>query len=388
MGRFEKDDGGVVKLITVGSDALRRIAWIEVGRLKALLQIYFALCLLPLLLAACVDKNQESNTPARAPYVEPTLNPMTSALMKRAEWAMDNGTHATALALCDKIEQQAPGFARVYFLRGQALSHLNQHEAAGIAFAKVAALHPEFPLLRFHQGNNAAQRKRFREALAFYQAEQAALQTHDDLEKKRALLLQIGRVHRELRELESALAALREAVTLDEKFHEAHDELGQIYQEQGELERALAERQRATELQPENGDYAYYLGALLVQLGRQNEALPHLEKARAQRPWFYGVHYNLGRGLLALGRKKEGEQHLAIADSLQNRNSQLGVARTNAEQSRSAEKWRVYADMLAHDGRFEEALAAYQTALVLNPRDSLAAQGVQNIRMSFDDQNR
>ena len=304
---------------------------------------------------------------------------MASALMKRAEWAMDNGAHATALTLCDKIVQQAPGFARVYFLRGQALSHLHQHEAAGIAFAKVAELHPEFPLIHLHQGNNAAQRKRFREALAFYQAEQAALQTHDPSEKKRALLLQIGRVHKELRELESALAALREAVNLDEKFHEAHDELGQIYQEQGELERALAERTRAMELQPENGEYAYYLGALFVQLGRAQEALPYLEKALAQRPWFYGVHYNLGRALLALDRQQAGEHHLAIADSLQNRNSQLGVARTNAEQSRSAEKWRAYADMLAHDGRFEEALAAYQTALVLNPRDSLAAQGAQKI---------
>ncbi len=345
----------------------------SVERLKALLQ---TLCIAALLLlSACAEKKNESNAP-RAQYVEPALDPMAAALLKRAEWAMENGAYATVLTLCDKIEQQAPQLARVYFLRGQALSLLNQHEAAAAAFAKTAELHPEFPMIRFHRGNNAAQRKQFRVALEFYQAEQAALLPNDAVEKKRALLLQMGRVRKELGEIEAALAALQEAVALDEKFHDAHDELAQIYQEQGELARALVARQRALELQPENGDYAYYLGALLVQLGRSKEALPYLEKAQAQRPWFYGVHYNLGRGLLALGKKQEGERHLAIADSLQNRNSQLGVARTNAEQSGSGEQWRVYADMLAHDGRFEEARAAYQTARVLNPHDSLAAQKI------------
>lgn len=348
-----------------------------IERLKALLRAFFVLALL--MLVACAEQKNERNAP-RAQYVEPALDPMAAALLKRAEWAMDNRAYATVLALCDKLEQQAPNSAQVYFLRGQALSLLHQHEAAAVAFAKTAELHPEFPMIRWHRGNNAAQRKQFRAALEFYQAEQAALLPNDAVEKKRALLLQIGRVRKELGESEAALAALQEAVALDEKFPEAHDELGQIYQEQGEFERALLARQRALELQPENGDYAYYLGALLVQLGRANEALSHLEKARVLRPWFYGVHYNLGRGLLALGKKQEGERHLAIADSLQNRNSQLGVARTNAEQSGSGEKWRTYADMLAHDGRFDEARAAYQTTLVLNPHDSLAAQAMRKIK--------
>jgi tetratricopeptide (TPR) repeat protein len=40
----------------------------------------------------------------------------------------------------------------------------------------------------------------------------------------------------------------------------------------------------------------------------------------------------------------------------------------------------IYADMLYQDKRYEEALGAYQTALSLNPRDSIAAQAVMKLK--------
>jgi tetratricopeptide (TPR) repeat protein len=102
----------------------------------------------------------------------------------------------------------------------------------------------------------------------------------DPLVKKRATLLQIGKVYKELGEIDQALAAFQQVLQLDENYDEAYDELGQIYQEEGELEKALQAKRRALELSPENGDYSYYVGTLLFKLGRPGEAIAYLEKAK------------------------------------------------------------------------------------------------------------
>lgn len=310
----------------------------------------------------------------------PPDDPMIAALLKRVEWAQENGAHATALALCDQIAKKAPNYDYVYFMRGQILTTLGRSVEARIAFEKVLALNPAFPALYFNLGNNALQRGRFREALGFYEHERAALQPNDPVTTQRAVLLQIGKAHRELGENEQARAALQQTLQWDENFDEAYAELGQIYEEEGNLEKAFEARRRALALQPENLDYSYYLGALLVKLGRHHEAIAHLEKVRTLRPWFYGGYYNLGRSLSAVGRVQEGERYLAMVDSLQNRNAQLGVAKTNAAQRGTRDGWLAYARMLEQDRRYEEALAAYQSAQAFAPQDSNLAQAVLKLR--------
>ncbi len=345
-------------------------------------KLVLASVLLPalfLLHTGCDKKSGEHGAQAPVPHAkaaEQYADPMVSPLLKRAEWAMENGAYTTALAICDQLDKRVPNFAHAYFLRGQTLTNLNRHDEARTAFEKAQTLDPNFPAIRFTLGNNAAQRKQFREALKYYEAERAAMLPDTPLPKQRAILLQTGRAHKELGEIDKARAAFQQVVVVDENFAEGYAELGQIYQEEGELEKALAAQMHALELQLENGDYSYYVGALLVQLGRPSDAVAHLEKAKAQRPWFHGVYYHLGRSLIAMGRKREGERYLALVDSMQARDSQLGVAKTNAEQQDTPEKWMRYADMLYHDKRYMEALETYQVAQYLNPRDSLAVKAV------------
>lgn len=352
----------------------RRSKFLSV-RLPVLLMLFIIPC-------NCAEQGSGSNpaVPVARKMNPPPDDPMIAALFKRVEWAQENGAHATALALCDQIAKKAPNYDYVYFLRGQILTTLNRHAEAQAAFEKTLTINPAFPAIYFNLGNNALQRGRFREALHFYEKEQAALQPNDPLTTKRAVLLQIGKAHRELGENELARVALLQALQINENFDEAYDELGRVYEDEGDLEKAYASRHRALELKPANLDYSYYLGAVLVKLGRYSEAITHLEKVRAQRPWFYGVYYNLGRSLIATGHAQEGQRYLAMVDSLQNRNAQLGVAKTNAEQHNTRESWLVYARMLEHDQRYAEALAAYQSAQAFAPRDSAVAQVIFRLR--------
>jgi len=308
------------------------------------------------------------------------VDPMASGLLKRAEWASENGAYTTALAICDQIDKRVSNFDYAYFIRGQALTKLNRHEEAKTALERVVEINADFPAIHFNLGNNAVQRGQYHEALHYYHAEHAAVRPDDPLVKKRASLLQMGKVYKELGEIDKALAAFQQVVQLDENCHEVYDEIGHIYQENGQLEKALHAKMRALELNPENDEYSYYVGALLFQLGRPGEAIPYLEKVKEKRPWFYGVYYNLGRSLLAVGRNAEGERYLAMVDRLQDRNAQLGVAKTSAELHGSPDKWLIYAGMLYEDKRYEEALAAYQVANSLDPRNPISTQAVSKLK--------
>ncbi len=309
-----------------------------------------------------------------------SVDPLVEAFMGRAEWAESQGAYVAALTMCDRIHRRDPDYVPAYFLRGRVLGKLNRYEEARQAFEKVLEIEPDFEGGRFALGNNAAQQGRYTEALKYFRQERENFTSDTDAAKRRAVLLQIGRAHKEIGAFDEAEEAVREAVRLDVTYAEAHSELGAIYEEAGRMEEALTARRKALELDPANGDYAYFLGALLVTIGRYEEAVEHLKRALEARPWFYGAHYNLGRSLIGVGRVEEGGRYLAAAESLQAVDAELGVARSTAEVHGTAQKWRDYGRMLEEAERYRDALDAYNVALSLDPEDAASAAAVEALR--------
>ncbi|HVA94389.1 MAG TPA: tetratricopeptide repeat protein [Candidatus Dormibacteraeota bacterium] len=99
---------------------------------------------------------------------------------------------------------------------------------------------------------------------------------------------------------------------------EAHTFLGWTYHFQGKIEEAIAECRLAIEVDPDFGNPYNDIGVYLIDLGRPDEAIPWLEQAiQAKRyeprhfPYFNLGRIYLGKGLLNRARELF-QQSLAI----------------------------------------------------------------------------
>lgn len=346
--------------------------------------MWLPLLIVPGLMGAC------KGGPDAEPEAEVQRGPIPPAatnVLTRAQMALSDGQDALALRGVEEAIRRAPHFHRAHFIRGQILTRMDSLEEARAAFEMVRKIDPAYPAIHFHLGNNAVQRRQYDEALGYYEAED--LLTPDTLlENKRALWMQMGNVYKELGETDEARAAYEKILVVDEGFDLAYDAIGQLYQEEGDFDSALEARMRALELKPKNGGYAYHVGALLYHLGQPAEAIPYLEQSRQKLPWFYGSYYNLGRSLIDLGKPAEGERYLITADSLQERQAHLGMAKASAETHRTPRTWMAYADMLYGDERYEEALQAYQAARALDPLNEAARDAITKIQMRLEAEQR
>ena len=311
------------------------------------------------MMAGCRDDRQSETSFGDNQLERVPIPPAATNLVTRAQMAMSEGQYAAAMRGVDEAIRRAPNYSRAHFMRGQLLTRMDSLDSARNSFEFVRAIDPDYPAILFNLGNNAVLRRQYEDALIFYREERSRMPAEAPDANRVALLMQMGNVFRELGEADSARAAFQKVIARDERSDLAYDALGQVYQEEGELENALEARKRALELNPNNGGYAYHVGSLLFQLGRPADAIEYLEQSKRKLPWFYGSSYNLGRSMIALGRTVEGERYLTLADSLQERQGELGLAKARAEARGTPSAWLAYADMLYEDERYEEALQAY-----------------------------
>jgi tetratricopeptide (TPR) repeat protein len=97
---------------------------------------------------------------------------------------------------------------------------------------------------------------------------------------------------------------------------EAHTFLGWNYHFQGRIEEAITECKLAIALDPEFGNPYNDIGAYLIELGRYDEAIPWLQQAvqaRRYEPRHF-PHYNLGRAYC--GKEMYGPAMKAFQEAL------------------------------------------------------------------------
>ncbi len=127
-----------------------------------------------------------------------------------------------------------------------------------------------------------------------------------------------GLKHFEAREGSHALAALREAVSLDPTSAIYRDILGLVFSQIQRPDLALEQFREAVALDPQSGDAHFHLGVALAESAKWAEAVAAYRKALALPTLTVPdlAHQNLGLALYHLRQYDDAEQELRFAISL------------------------------------------------------------------------
>lgn len=151
---------------------------------------------------------------------------------------------------------------------------------------------------------------------------------------------------------ERAIAAAKQAATLNDKLPEVHFSLGSAYSATGQSTEAIAELKKALQLSP-NSDEAYRrLGNAFADIGQKEASIQALQKAVDLNP-YYWVNLNaLGTAYFEFGDYEKALKQYQGVTQLEPDNA-AGYDNVGSVYSRM--------------GKYEESIPAYQKALQLQP---------------------
>ena len=157
--------------------------------------------------------------------------------------------------------------------------------------------------------------------------------------------LEVGRVP-------DAVAALQRAVASNPSYDDAYFRLGIALEKLGDMRGALAAYDRATKLLPSLPEAWFRAGALVYTMGHRAEAVGCFRRAAAT-----GGRTNFGRlgkarALLIENRNQEAEQILREALVVDPRNAMA---------------YELLGNLLSEFGRFDEARACFERAIMIAP---------------------
>lgn len=209
-----------------------------------------------------------------------------------------------------------------------------------------------------------------------------------------SLLLLAANLRQDLGDLEGAQRHLEEAVRLDPKFAQAHNNLGIVLRSRGFKTEAAAAFRAAVAAKPDYMRAWNNLGSTLLHMDGAEEAVSCFRKALELDPNYAYAHLNLGLYLLAIGRHADAEASLTRAARLEPRmaDAHLGLGRLyrelldldRAEQSlrqsaalnpRGIDAYLGLAEVLAEKGQRGAAIDCYRRALEAHPASLRARLG-------------
>lgn len=212
--------------------------------------------------------------------------------------------------------------------------------------------------------------------------------------------LQLGIVHHLIGQLEEARTAYEKALAIDGKFVPALNNLAALLSTlPGQLERALTLAGRARELAPNDPFVHDTLGWALHLRGQSDAALSHLRTSAEKLPGEPEVQFHLAMCLYQLGQEQASRQAFArvvesraeasILQESRDRLALLDLDLTSAgpevKNDLEARRQRRPNDAIvltrlavleARSGGFETAVAHYEAALKVNPRDVRTLQAL------------
>jgi tetratricopeptide (TPR) repeat protein len=171
--------------------------------------------------------------------------------------------------------------------------------------------------------------------------------------------------HLDLRQLDSAADALREAIAIAPTHPEILRLQGVLAYRQGRFDDAIALVRRTLAAWPDDAAALGNLGSALADSGRVDEALATMRRASEVAPQLASTWFNLGKLLDSQAYIDEAEPALRKAIELA----------PNHLPSRIA-----HAAVLATLGRTSDAAAAYRDALAKNARSVQAWLGLVNLK--------
>ncbi len=165
----------------------------------------------------------------------------------------------------------------------------------------------------------------------------------------------LGNALRELGQPTDAVAALKEAVRVDENYGAAYLNLGAACSDAGMHDEAVAAARRAVDLLGAAPEAHNVLGAALEGAGRPDEAVAAYEAGLDLQPRSVTMLVNLGNALRAAGRNPDAVKKLSSAIALE------------PDGQHAARAYNSLGAALQAEGKQKHALSAYTDALKLKP---------------------
>jgi len=159
------------------------------------------------------------------------------------------------------------------------------------------------------------------------------------------------------RRYNEAIASFRSALALDSDVASYHEHLGQALLDDGQSTDAIASLHRALSIDPSNFYSLLLLAHMAFTGGRRAEAIHYFQRAVEVDPSSYQAHLRYSNALLEYGDAAGASDHARCAVKLQPANFLA---------------YEFLGEVLQREGKFTEAVAAYEQALFLNktPRAS------------------
>jgi tetratricopeptide (TPR) repeat protein len=202
--------------------------------------------------------------------------------------------------------------------------------------------------------------------------------------------------------VDDAIVCLERALEISPDHANAWGNLGRALLQLGRTAEALQDFQRALEIEPCAKSHSD-LGYALLQAGRVGEAITHCRKAVQLEPRFPEAQNTLGLALNQSGRLDEAiscfrivarlqpgsvDAHCSLALSLFKTRSGAPEAiaefkKAIALQPDNAELQNNLGWMLLQNGRADEAIPCFQSALKLQPEPALAKFASNNLAIAI-----
>jgi tetratricopeptide (TPR) repeat protein len=168
--------------------------------------------------------------------------------------------------------------------------------------------------------------------------------------------------HARLGDATRAAIGWRRALELDPDDHDSREALATLYAESGRTREAMRLRQEWCDRDPANPAAWFGIGKLAYSLGLPEEAATALKTVVALAP-----------------ERAEGYALLARAEATLDPAAALEAARRAVSLDPTPLHLTLLGDTLSRGGERDEAAAAYERALVLDPDDDRAKQGLKRL---------
>ena len=162
----------------------------------------------------------------------------------------------------------------------------------------------------------------------------------------------MGAVHKDLGQLDEAVASYRRALEITPDFAEAHYNLGIALQEQGQIVRAMASYRHALKINPDYAEAHSTLGNALRDIGHLDAALDCYCRALELKPDIAEKHGNMGNILHDLGQLD---------------NAVASYCRALELKPDYAEAHNNLGNVLHDLGQIDDAVVSYRRALEIKP---------------------
>lgn len=260
--------------------------------------------------------------------------------------AQQGGQPAMAVDLIGRAIAASPGNPVFFYNRGNALTDLQQLDAAVASYVQAIRLQPQFAEAYASLGNAFLGLKQFDDGVAAYDRATALRPGLPAWHYNRANALM------ELRQWEDAVVGFDRAIALKPDFAEAFANRGKALLELGQLPEAVASYDRAIAITPTLAEAHVGRGHVLHELKRFDAAIADFDQAIALNGALADAHHNRARALEELKRPGQALASYDTAIALAPDVAEVHCNRGNALQQLK---------------RWADAASSYQRAIELKP---------------------